>query len=163
MVYGLDQGTRNVLNVASVLGHRLNDLSLYEIADLSAGHVMAALADLVRHRILRDSGRGLEFINEFVRTAASLKYPRQYDARCIQIAAKLMEEDARGLQFLRAGNSAWHAIRAGQVPSLSTYLLRGAQEAMGRGALCDLVGARALGARLHATCVSRMAKQQRCS
>ena len=142
MVYGLDQGTRNVLNVASVLGHRLNDLSLYEIADLSTGHVMAALADLVRHRILRDSGRGLEFINEFVRTAAYLEVPSPVRrALHSSIAAKLMEEDARGLQFLGL-EIAWHAIRAGQVPSLSTYLLRGAQEAIAQGALD--VGARAL-------------------
>ena len=36
---------------------------------------MAAMTDLVRHRILRDSGTGLEFVNEFVRAAAYLEVP----------------------------------------------------------------------------------------
>ena len=142
MVYGLDQGTRHVLNVAAVLGHRLNDLSLYEIADLSPGHVMAALADLVRHRILRDSGRGLEFINEFVRTAAYLEVPSSVRrALHASIAAKLIDDDARGLQFLGL-EIAWHAIRAGQMPRVATYLLKGAQQAIAQGALD--AGARAL-------------------
>ena len=85
MVYGLDQGTRNVLNVASVLGHRLNDLSLYEIADLSTGHVMAALADLVRHRILRTVAAGWSLSTSSSAPPPTLRYPRQYDARCIRV------------------------------------------------------------------------------
>jgi tetratricopeptide (TPR) repeat protein len=135
MVVSLDHGTRNVLNVAAVLGHRLNDLVLYEIADLSAGQVMAAMADLVRHRILRDSGRGLEFINEFVRTAAYLEVPSPV-RRVLHmgIAARLMAEDLRGGQFLGL-EIAWHAIRAGQVTDLAPYLMKGAHQALAKGAL----------------------------
>jgi tetratricopeptide (TPR) repeat protein len=135
MVISLDHGTRNVLNVAAVLGHRLNDLSLYEIADLSPGQVMAALADLVRQRILRDSGRGLEFINEFVRTAAYLEVPSPV-RRVLHasIAARLIDEESRGAQFLVL-EIAWHAIRAGQLTGVATYLLKGAQQAIAQGAL----------------------------
>ena len=133
--FALDHGTRNVLNVAAVLGHRLNDLSLYEIADLGPGQVMAAMADLVRHRILRDSGRGLEFINEFVRTAAYLEVPSPVRrALHAGIAERLIAEEARGVQFLGL-EIAWHAIRAKQATGVAAFLLRGAQQAIAQGAL----------------------------
>jgi DNA-binding SARP family transcriptional activator/tetratricopeptide (TPR) repeat protein len=135
MVFALDQGTRNVLNVAAILGHRLNDLSLYEIADLGPGQVMAGMAVLVQRRILRDTGRGLEFINEFVRTAAYVEVPspvRRSLHACI--AARLMAEEARGIQFLGL-EIAWHAIRAGQTDCMATYVLKGADQAIGQGAL----------------------------
>jgi len=135
MVVSLDHGTRNALNVAAVLGQRLNDLALYEIADLSVGQVMAAMADLVRHRVLRDSGRGLEFINEFVRTAAYLEVPSPVRrALHMGIAARLMDEDLRGAQFLGL-EIAWHAIRAGRVADLAPYLMKGAHQALAKGAL----------------------------
>jgi predicted ATPase len=50
----LDGITHNVMNLASILGHRLNDLNMYAIVDLSAGQTMSALAELVRRRVLRD-------------------------------------------------------------------------------------------------------------
>ena len=135
LIFALDHGTRNVLNVAAVLGHRLNDLSLYSIADLGPGQVMAAMADLVRHRVLRDGGRGLEFINEFVRTAAYLEVPspvrRALHAR---IAERLIDEDRRGVRFLGL-EIAWHATRAGRTAEVPAYLLRGATEAIAQGAL----------------------------
>jgi tetratricopeptide (TPR) repeat protein len=135
MVFALDHSTKHVLNVAAVLGHRLNDLGLYAIADLSAGQVMAAMADLVRHRVLRDSGRGLEFVNEFVRTAAYLEVPSTV-RRALHgsIAARLLDESSRGVQFLGL-EIAWHAIRAGQAAGVAQYLLKGAQEAISQGAL----------------------------
>jgi tetratricopeptide (TPR) repeat protein len=135
LAFALDPGTKHVLNVAAVLGHRLNDLSLYAIADLGPGQVMAAMADLVRHRVLRDGGRGLEFVNEFVRTAAYLEVPSPV-RRALhgRIAARLMDEEARGVGFLGL-EIAWHAIRAGQTAAFALHLLKGATEAMGQGAL----------------------------
>lgn len=135
LIFTLDHGTRNVLNVAAVLGHRLNDLSLYSVADLSPGQVMAAMADLVRHRVLRDRGRGLEFINEFVRTAAYLEVPSPVRrALHASIAERLMEEERRGVRFLGL-EIAWHATRAGRAADVPAYLLRGATEAIAQGAL----------------------------
>jgi DNA-binding SARP family transcriptional activator/tetratricopeptide (TPR) repeat protein len=135
LISALDHGTRNVLNVAAVLGHRLNDLSLYSVADLGSGQVMAAMADLVRHRVLRDAGGGLEFINEFVRTAAYLEVPSPVRrALHSSITERLVEEERRGVRFLGL-EIAWHATRAGRVADVPAYLLRGATEAIAQGAL----------------------------
>jgi hypothetical protein len=146
MIFALDASTRNVLNVAAVLGHRLNDLQLYSVADLTPGQVMAAMADLVRHRVLRDSGRGLEFVNEFVRTAAYLEVPSPARrALHASIASRLINDQARGVPFLGL-ETAWHAIRAGQAADATEHLLKGAQGAIAQGALDT--AARALGTAL---------------
>jgi DNA-binding SARP family transcriptional activator/Cdc6-like AAA superfamily ATPase/tetratricopeptide (TPR) repeat protein len=131
----LDAGTRHVLNVAAVLGRRLNDITFYALADIGQGQVMAAMADLVRFRILRDAGRGLEFINEFVRAAAYLEVPPTV-RRAIHtaVAERLMEEEKRGTRFLGL-EIAWHTTRAGNVAEMPIFLLRGAQEAIAQGAL----------------------------
>ena len=123
LVFALDPGTRNVLDIAAVLGHRLNDLSLYAIADLGPGQVMGAMADLVRCHVLRDGGRGLEFVNEFVRAAAYLEVPSPVRrALHAGITARLMEEESRGVRFLGL-EIAWHAIRAGQTADIASHLM----------------------------------------
>lgn len=135
LISALDQGTRNVLNVAAVLGHRLNDLTLYSIADLGPGQVMPGMADLVRHRVLRDGGRGLEFVNEFLRTAAYLEVPSPVRrALHAGIAERLIDEQRRGVPFLGL-EIAWHATRAGRAAEVPAYLLKGATEAIAQGAL----------------------------
>ena len=131
----LDQSTRQVLNVAAVLGHRLNDMALYSIADLGQGQVMAAMAELVRHRVLRDGGRGLEFINEFLRAAAYLEVPSLVRrALHSTIAKHLMAEEQRGVRFLGL-EIAWHATRGGRVAEVPVFLLKGSREAVAQGAL----------------------------
>ncbi len=156
LAFALDHGTRHVLNVAAVLGHRLNDLSLYSVADLGQGQVMAAMADLVRHRVLRDGGRGLEFVNEFVRAAAYLGVPSPVRrALHASVAAHLMDEERRGVRFLGL-EIAWHATRAGRVAEVPSFLLKGAQEALAQGAL-DAAG-RALG-----TALGQLANEDRCA
>ena len=137
----LDEGTRHVLNMAAMLGHRLNDLSLYALADLPLGQTMAAMTDLVRHRILRDSGTGLEFVNEFVRAAAYLEVPSTVRRSLhSHIADYLMAEDRRGIPFLGL-EIAWHATRAGKVAEMPSFLLKGAREAIAKGALDSAVRA----------------------
>jgi tetratricopeptide (TPR) repeat protein len=146
LIFALDHGTRQVLNVAAVLGHRLNDLSLYSIADVGQGQVMAAMADLVRHRVLRDGGLGLEFVNEMVRTAAYLEVPSPARrALHANIADRLIDEESRGTRFLGL-EIAWHAARAGRPAEVPAYLLRGAKEAIAQGALDT--ASRALGTAL---------------
>ena len=68
LAQALDPAVRNVLNMAAVLGGRLNDIDLYTMADVLDGtsHDGPGLAD-PDLRILRDGGRGLEFCNELVR------------------------------------------------------------------------------------------------
>jgi tetratricopeptide (TPR) repeat protein len=146
LFFALDQCTRQVLSVAAILGHRLNDLSLYSLADLGQGQVMAAMADLVRTRVLRDAGRGLEFVNEVVRAAAYLEVPSPV-RRFLHsgIAEHLMDEERRGVPFLSL-EIAWHATRAGNVATMPSFLFRGAHEAIAQGALDAAV--RALGTAL---------------
>ncbi len=71
----LDGTTHNVMNLAAILGHRLNDFSMYAIVDLSAGQTMSSMAELVSRRVLRDGTYGLEFVNEMVRAAAYMGVP----------------------------------------------------------------------------------------
>lgn len=146
LFFALDQSTRHVLNVAAILGHRLNDLALYSLADLGQGQVMAAMADLVRTRVLRDAGDGLEFVNEFVRAAAYLEVPSPVRRSLHSgIAEHLMGEERRGVPYLSL-EIAWHATRAGKVAAMPSFLFKGANEAITQGALDAAV--RALGTAL---------------
>ena len=129
----LDRTIHNVLNLASILGHRLNDLGMYAIVDLSAGQTMGAMAELVSRRVLRDGTNGLEFINEMVRAAAYMGVPLTL-RRVLhgQIADRFLEEHLRGHETLGL-EIAWHCIRAGRSTEAVPYLLRGAREAIQSG------------------------------
>jgi DNA-binding SARP family transcriptional activator/tetratricopeptide (TPR) repeat protein len=130
----LDQPTRNVLNLASILGSRLNDLSAYALADLSVGQTMSGMAQLVRLRILRERGDGLEFANELIRAHAYVRVPSPL-RRALhgEIAGRLLTEAADGMP--RSGlEIAWHCFRGGRASEGIPYLLSGASEALRRGA-----------------------------
>jgi len=131
----LDLIAQNVLHLAAVSGHRLNDLRLYSIADLTLGQTMAGLSALAGARILRDNGRELEFGNELLRTAAYLAVPsplrRSLHSR---LADFLIDDAAHGAASLGL-EIAWHCVRAGRAPEALAYLLDGAREAMVKGAL----------------------------
>jgi DNA-binding SARP family transcriptional activator/type II secretory pathway predicted ATPase ExeA/tetratricopeptide (TPR) repeat protein len=130
----LDSTTRNVLNLASVLGHRLNDLSLYALVDLSTGQTMSSMAELVSRRVLRDGAQGLEFVNELVRAAAYLGVPPTL-RRILHgnIADRFIQKQSHGDDDLGL-EIAWHCIRAGRGAQATPYLLRGAREAIRAGA-----------------------------
>jgi DNA-binding SARP family transcriptional activator/tetratricopeptide (TPR) repeat protein len=130
----LEPSARNVLNMASVLGGRLNDIEMYQLADVTMGQTMSALGRLTDLRILRDGGRGLEFSNELIRGEAYLSVPSPIRKSLHQSVAKrlLAQESSRpsvpGLEI------AWHCIRAGMRSEATPYLLSGAREAIRRGA-----------------------------
>ncbi|MGH9962493.1 MAG: hypothetical protein ACREBC_36160, partial [Pyrinomonadaceae bacterium] len=130
----MDVTTLNVLNLAAILGHRLNDLSMYALADLSIGQTMTGLATLVSRRVLRDRGHGLEFVNELVRTAAYLGVPSPL-RRALHsgIADRFIQEEEKGSEALGL-QIAWHCTRAGRLSEATPYLLRGARDALRRGA-----------------------------
>jgi DNA-binding SARP family transcriptional activator/tetratricopeptide (TPR) repeat protein len=126
--------TQSVLNLASVLGRRLNDISLYIIADLSVGQTMAGMAELVSRRVLRDGGKGLEFVNELVRTAAYLGVPSPLRrALHSNIADRLIARDGPGTDGLGL-EIAWHCMRAGRVYEATPHLMSGARDAVRAGA-----------------------------
>jgi tetratricopeptide (TPR) repeat protein/type II secretory pathway predicted ATPase ExeA len=129
----LDPTARNVLNLASLLGQRLNDLSMFGLVDLSVGQTMSAMAELVSRRVLRDGARGLEFVNEMVRAAAYVGVPATV-RRVLhsKIADRLMREHDRGAEDLGL-EIAWHCIRAGRTEEATSHLIRGAREAIRSG------------------------------
>jgi DNA-binding SARP family transcriptional activator/tetratricopeptide (TPR) repeat protein len=131
----LDTITHNVMNLASILGHRLNDLNMYAIVDLSAGQTMSAMAELVRRRVLRDGTHGLEFVNDMVRTAAYMGLP--VTLRKVlhgKIAERFVAKHSRGEDTLGL-EIAWHCIRAGRAEQATPYLLDGARDSIAQGAL----------------------------
>lgn len=130
----LPVSTRSVLNLAAVLGHRLNDVSLYGVVDLSIGGTMVAMTELVSRRVLRDSGKGLEFVNEMIRAAAYLEIPSSLRSRLhSSIADQLIAKEHEGTEGLGL-EIAWHCIRAGRAREGTPYLMQGAKEALRIGA-----------------------------
>jgi len=129
----LDPTTHNVLNLASLLGQRLNDLSMFGLVDLSVGQTMGAMAELVSRRVLRDGARGLEFVNEMVRAAAYVGVPVSL-RRVLhgKLADRLMREHERGSGDLGL-EIAWHCKRAGRTEEATPHLLRGARAAIHSG------------------------------
>jgi DNA-binding SARP family transcriptional activator/tetratricopeptide (TPR) repeat protein len=134
IVRTLDATTHGVLNVAAILGPRLNDINLYSLADLSIGQTMAGMTELVTLRVLRDGPQGLEFVNELVRTAAYIGVPsplRRLLHSSIAdhlLSANNSEGGSCGLEI------AWHCMRAGRTAEAIPYLLRGAEDAIRSGA-----------------------------
>lgn len=133
--HSLSQTTNSVLNMAAILGPRLNDISMYTLADLSIAQTMIGMGDLVSRRFVRDSGRGLEFVNELTRTAVYLGIPRALrKVLHSDIADRFIEQEERGSKDLGL-EIAWHCIRAGRGEQATPYLLRGARDAIAGGAL----------------------------
>ena len=134
IIESLDPVTRNVLNLSAILGHRLNDVTMYTLADLTVGQTMAGMSQLTTLRVLRDGGDGLEFINELIRAHAYVSVPSA--ARRVlhgNIADRLIEGERRG-QEVQGLEVAWHCIRSGREEEAAPYLLKGARQAIQRGA-----------------------------
>ncbi len=135
MAQQLDPTTRNVLNLAAILGTRLSDISMYGLVDLSIGQTMTGFARLTDLRLLRDGARGLEFTNELIRAQAYLGVPSPLrKALHSKIADHLIARDSSdahgaGLEI------AWHCMRAGRCDEATPHLLRGGRQAILRGAL----------------------------
>lgn len=137
LVAALDPPTRNVLNLCSILGHRLNDASMYSLVDLTIGQTLSGCSQLTQLKVLRDSSAGLEFTNELIRAHAYLQIPSTMRRTLhAKIADRLIQaesdgEDIGGLEI------AWHCYRGGKPDEATPYLLSGARRAMDRGAPLD--------------------------
>ena len=125
----------SILKLASILGHRLNDLTMYALADLSIAQTTSGLAELVSRRFLRDSGQGLEFVNELVRTAVYLGIPNPLrKVLHSQIADGFLDQEPGSGSTLGL-EIAWHCVRGGRIDEATIHLLNGAREAVRCGAL----------------------------
>ena len=130
----LDPITHNVLNLASILGQRLSDPSMYRLVDLSVGQTMSAMTELVRRRVLRDGARGLEFVNEMVRASAYVGVPAPLRKVLHgKIVDHLVSDHERGTDDVGL-EIAWHCMRAGRSPEATSHLLQGARAAIRAGA-----------------------------
>jgi DNA-binding SARP family transcriptional activator/tetratricopeptide (TPR) repeat protein len=133
LVRTLDPVGRTVLDLAAILGPRLNESSMYALADLSLGQTFAGLVQLASLRMLRESGNGFEFANELLRAEVYASVPAPL-RRTLHgsIADRLLglarTKDISGLEI------AWHCVRAGRQEEALPHLLSGARQAMRRGA-----------------------------
>ncbi|HEU5357637.1 MAG TPA: AAA family ATPase, partial [Gemmatimonadales bacterium] len=107
----LDPTSHNVLNLAAVLGARLNDFALYGLADLTLAQTMAGLSRLAAVRILRDAGEGLEFINELMRAQVYVAVPSSVRRVLHSKVADQLIARADGGEPLLGLEIAWHCIR----------------------------------------------------
>ncbi|HXI20209.1 MAG TPA: AAA family ATPase, partial [Gemmatimonadales bacterium] len=112
---GLSPAARAVLNLAAILGERLNDLTMYELVDLTLAQTLTGMAELTSLRILRDGGREVEFRNELLRGYAYLSVPSPL-RRALHglIADRLIAAEANG-EPVPGLMLAWHCIRADRV------------------------------------------------
>ena len=134
VVGDLDDVSRAVLNLASILGARLNDLPMYQLVDLSVAQTMAGMARLTELRLLRDGGHALDFRNEVIRAHAYFGVPSPHrTALHGRIADLLLASDGLG-ESVPGLEIAWHCVRAGRPDECTPYLLRGARQAMEHGA-----------------------------
>ncbi len=131
---GLDAPARLVLQLGAVLGHRLNDLSMYRIVDLGIGATGQAMSTLRAMRLLRETEERLEFVNELIRGQTYLNIPKPMrTALHGEVVKRLLAEEATG-EEVPGLEIAWHLIRAGRRDEATPYLLRGARESMRGGA-----------------------------
>jgi DNA-binding SARP family transcriptional activator/tetratricopeptide (TPR) repeat protein/Cdc6-like AAA superfamily ATPase len=124
---------RAVLNLAAILGERLNDLSMYELVDLTLAQTLSGMSELTSLRILRDGGRELEFRNELLRGYAYLAVPSPL-RRALHglIADRLLAAEKKG-EAIPGLMLAWHCYRAGRAEQAEPYLLKGSRHAIRRG------------------------------
>lgn len=135
LIAHLEPITRTVLDVASVLGPRLNDASLYAVADLRISEVMSGLTSITALRLLRDAGSHVEFANDLVRGHVYLRVHGP-TRRLLheRIAATLISRQAQGDDTLDL-EIAWHSMRCGMAAQAEHFLLQGSRTAIARGAI----------------------------
>ncbi len=133
----IGHSSRQVLSLASILGPQLGELDLYSIIDLSLGQTLEGLSELTGRRVLRDVGSRLEFMNELVRAQIYRSVPAPMRTHIHHaIANRLLAKESAAQPDLEI---AWHLIRAHRAAESSPYLLRGARNALIRGAPDEVV------------------------
>jgi DNA-binding SARP family transcriptional activator/tetratricopeptide (TPR) repeat protein len=129
-----EAGAQNVLNLAAILGHRLNDLQLYSVIDLSLGQTIAGLRQLTELRVLRESAHGLDFTNELIRAYAYASVPSSIRRILHSRVVDRLLHDAQHEGTASGLEIAWHCIRAARPEEATPHLLRGARDAINCGA-----------------------------
>ena len=147
LTIGLDPSTRSVLNLAAVLGSQLNEFDLYGLVDLTLAQAMSGLSHLAALRILRDSGHGLEFVNEVMRGEVYLAVPSSVRKVLHSKVADRLIERANGGEEMLGLAIAWHCMRSSRVQEAGEWLIKGGKEAIARSALAEAEAALESGVR----------------
>ena len=130
----LDAPTRAALDLAAVLGRRLDDLRLYDVVDLSPMAAGEALSRLKEEGFLREVHGSLEFRNELVRAQAyyAVTGPaRQHVHRSVGVA---LARNASPHSQASHVEIAWHFLRGDDLSQAVTQGLAGAEEVLRVGA-----------------------------
>ena len=130
----LEPAGKRALDLASVLGHRLNDLPMYQVIDLSMGQTMVALGHLADMRVLHDGNNRLEFANELIRAHVYSSIPTSVRRALHASVAERLRHRGDGDTSPSHLELAWHTMRGGRVSDAIAHLLEGAREAMRFGA-----------------------------
>lgn len=126
--------TRATLQLATILGPRLNDPESFDLLGLTPAQAAAAMTELMDRRLLRDPGSGLEFTNELIRARLYLKIPAPVRRRLHDVIADgLLARTVAGAN-IPGLEIAWHCIRARRSEEATPFLMRGAREAIMHGA-----------------------------
>jgi DNA-binding SARP family transcriptional activator/tetratricopeptide (TPR) repeat protein len=130
----LDSRTRPVLDLAAVLGSRMNELRFYELLGLSSAYTMGALSVLGDHHVMRSGGPGIEFVNDLVRVHLYLRIPATIRRQLHHLVAEELLQRSEDTEKVGGLELAWHLMRCGRVREAVACLLRGAREAIDHGA-----------------------------
>ena len=126
--------TRTILQLATILGPRLNDASSFKLLNLTPAQTTAGITELLERRVLRDAGTGLEFTNELIRARLYLKIPAAVRKRLHEAVAEgLLTRTAAG-ESIPGLEVAWHCIRARRSEEATPFLMTGARAAIMHGA-----------------------------
>jgi DNA-binding SARP family transcriptional activator/tetratricopeptide (TPR) repeat protein len=126
--------TRLALYLAAILGPRLNDLEYFGIIGFTAPQTLAALSELLQSRVLRETPKGLEFVNELIRARLYLKIPVAVRTKLHNgVADRLLAEASTG-GTIPGLEIAWHCRRARRSEEATPYLMSGARDAITHGA-----------------------------
>lgn len=134
LVATLDPASRDLLNLASVLGGRLNHMETLTALGMGLRETMSAIAQLVDLRLLQERDGRLVFPNELVRVYVYRSVPAPIrQAVHGQVADLLIRADVevRAAEQLEV---AWHCLRGDRTEEAIPYLIRGAECALREGA-----------------------------
>ena len=130
----IQPNARMALTLSAILGRRLSEVALYDLAGLPVAEAAAALASLRDEGFLRDVGGDMEFRNELLRVQAYYALPsglRQHLHRGVaQHLASLPGPVDWALQLEIAS----HFFRGNEIAKAITYALEGSELALGFGA-----------------------------
>ncbi|HEY3097966.1 MAG TPA: AAA family ATPase [Methylomirabilota bacterium] len=102
----LSERARRLVAVAAVIGRQFDFALVQRAADMSEREAAEGVEELVRHRVLRGAGDGLEFSHDYIREVATGELPPP-------LRMALHRRVAESLEDLHGPDSAAHALALG--------------------------------------------------